>query len=319
MSPAPDRPESLARPPALVTGDRVAVLSASGPVEPGQLSGGLDRLLAAGLQPVIYDSATSPATLHDYLAGDDRLRADDLTRALTDPTIAGVVFARGGYGAQRTLAALDWSRLAGLRPKVLAGYSDVTAILEAVAVRLGWASLFSPMVATEPSDDYSWGSFISTLTAPEQVSELRFPDAVTVVGGLARGRTVGGNLCLLMASLGTDTSWPAAGGILMVEDEAEEDYRIDRMLTQLSRAGYLDGVRAIITGAFYRCGPAERVSRVLDERLGGLGVPMISWADIGHGAPFQTYPIGVAAELDADARTLRLLDPPLVPSACRTS
>jgi muramoyltetrapeptide carboxypeptidase len=262
---------------------------------------------------VIYDSVRDPGSMRRYLAGDDALRAGELTRALTDPEIAGIVFACGGSGSQRTLAAMDWQGLGNPAPKVLAGYSDVTAVLEAVAVKLGWASLFSPMVATEPTGQYSWGSFIRTLTAPERATELAFAQATTVVGGRARGRTVGGNLCLLAASLGTDTSLPAAGGILMIEDESEDDYRIDRLLTQLLRSGYLDGVRAIVTGAFAGCGPVEQLTEILTERLGGLGVPMISWADIGHGGHFQTYPLGVAAELDADARTLRLLDPPLVP------
>lgn len=307
--------ESLRRPPALRPGDRVAVLTASSPVNQDRLPAGLDALRFAGLEPVVYDSARDGGTLRSYLAGDDELRAGDLVRALTDPDIAGVIFACGGSGAQRTLAALDWSALQGLPPKLLAGYSDVTAVNEAVAAKLGWASLQSPMVATEPSEQYSWGSFVRTLLAPERATELRFDDAVTVVGGRARGVTVGGNLCVLTASLGTDTSWPAAGGILLLEDESEADYRIDRMLTHLHRAGYLAGVAAIITGHFADCGPRETVSAILIERLAGLAVPMISWADIGHGGYFQTFPIGIAAELDADARTLTLLDPPLIPAA----
>src|SRR6202012_3750160 len=97
-------------------------------------------------------------------AGDDQLRANDLRSALTDPAIAGILFACGGYGAQRTLAALDWDGLASLPPKVLAGYSDVTAILEAVAARLGWASLHSPMVAASGTGaQYTFASLIRAL------------------------------------------------------------------------------------------------------------------------------------------------------------
>lgn len=305
---------SLLRPPALRPGDRVAVLSSSSPVDQERLPAGLAALRFAGLEPVVFDSARDAGSLRSYLAGDDELRAGDLLRALTDPGLAGIIFACGGSGAQRTLAALDWSALQGIAPKLLAGYSDVTAILEAVAVKLGWASLMSPMVATEPSEPYSWGSFVRTLLAPQRATELHFDDAVTVVGGRARGVTVGGNLCVLTASLGTDTSWPAAGGILLLEDESEADYKLDRMLTHLHRAGYLSGVAGIITGTFADCGPQEVVSAILAERLSGLGVPMISWADIGHGGHFQTYPIGIAAELDADTRTLTLLDPPLIPT-----
>jgi muramoyltetrapeptide carboxypeptidase len=308
-------PRSLLRPPALRPGDRVAVLTASSPVPQDLLDVGLAGLRFAGLDPVVYDSARDPGTMHPYLAGDDELRASDLTRALTDPSVAGILFARGGSGAQRTIAAIDWDPLRGLPPKVLAGYSDVTAVLEAVAVELGWASVHSSMVVDGyPDAQYSLASTLRVLMAPERACELSFPEATTVVGGRAGGVTLGGNLTVLTASVGTTSSRPAAGGVLMLEEDAEETYRIDRMLTQLLRSGYLDGVSAVVTGLFHDCGPAEVVSPVLTERLGNLGVPMISWANIGHGGRQQAFPIGVAAELDADARTLRFLEPPLVPA-----
>lgn len=315
-----DRPQSLRRPPALKPGDRVAVLTVSSPVPQRLLEAGLDGLRFAGLEPVVYSSARDHGTMRPYLAGDDALRAGDLTDALTDPTIAGVIFARGGSGAQRTLAALDWSKLADVPPKVIAGFSDVTAVLEAVASRLGWSSVHSVMVADGDFDShYSFGSMLRTVMAPERATQLSFPDAVTVVGGRAQGITLGGNLCLLTASLGTDTCRPAEGGLLLIEDDSEPDYKIDRMLTHLRRAGYLDGVAGIVTGSFVNCGPQDEIGAILAERLGDLGVPMISWANIGHGGRSQAFPIGIAAELDADTCTLRLLDPPLVPTFVPTS
>jgi len=247
-----------------------------------------------------------------YLAGDDAMRAGDLRSALTDPGIAGILFARGGSGAQRTLEAMDWDGLTGMPPKVLAGYSDVTAVLEAVAVRLGWASVFGPMVAIrEGASHYSFGSLLRTLMRPERATVIEYPRAVTVVPGVARGVTTGGTLCLLASSLATSTSRPARGGILLLEDVNEEDYRVDRMLTQLRRSGYLDGVAGIVAGTFTGCGPPEAIQDILAERLGSLGVPMIAWANVGHGGLFQAFPYGIAAELDAGAATLRLLDPPL--------
>jgi muramoyltetrapeptide carboxypeptidase len=253
--------------------------------------------------------------MRPYLAGDDAMRARDLRAALTDPGIAGILFARGGYGAQRTLEAMDWDGLgpeAGLPPKVLAGYSDVTAVLEAVAVRFGWASLFSPMAAIRGgAAHYSFGSLLRTLMRPDQAMTIRYPQAVTLAPGVARGVTTGGTLSLLTSSLGTGTSRPARGGILLLEDVGEEPYRVDRMLTQLRRSGYLDGVAGIVTGTFTGCEPPELIQDILAERLGPLAVPMLAWANVGHGGPFQTFPLGIAAELDADQATLRLLDPPL--------
>ena len=303
---------SLARPPALRPGDRVAVLSASSPPDQERLAAGLEVLRLSGLEPVVYESARDRGKLRHYLAGEDTLRVADLTSALRDPGIAGIVFACGGSGAQRTLASFDWAVLDGVTPKVLAGYSDVTAILEAAARRLGWASLHGTMVSY--FDTYEFASLLRTLMHPEQATSLCFAGARTVVAGVARGITCGGNLTVLTASLGTDTSWPARGGVWLVEDEGEDDYRIDRMLTQLRRSGYLDGVAGIVAGTFQNCGGIEDIQAILAERLGSLGVPMISWANVGHGGRNQTYPIGVAAELDASAATLQLLDPPLSPA-----
>jgi muramoyltetrapeptide carboxypeptidase len=303
---------SLARPRALRPGDKVAVLCVSSPVDPGRLDGGLHVLRFAGFDPVTYPSAHAPGSMRSYLAGEDKMRAGDLRAALLDPSIAGILFAKGGVGAQRTLEALDWDGLDQVAPKVLVGYSDVTAVLEAVAVRLGWASLFGP-VAALGEDAYSFSSMLRVLTRPADATVMTFPRASTIVPGVARGVTTGGTLTLLASSLGTDTSWPARDGIVLLEDVEEEPYRVDRMLTQLRRSGYLDGAAGIITGTFTDCGPAEEIDAILTERLADLGVPMISWANIGHGGAFQAFPIGIAAELDADARTLRLLDPPLEP------
>ena len=308
------RPASLRRPPALVPGDKVAVLTISSPANQEALPAGLDALRFAGLEPVVYPSAHDQGSFRHYLAGDDGQRAADLCAALSDPGIAGILFACGGYGAQRTIEAISWDTLAGLPPKILAGYSDVTAILEAVAAKLSWSSLLSTMVATSGvRPHYSFGSMLRTLMRPEQAMNIRYPDALPIRGGCARGLTLGGNLALLASSIGTDSCLPAKGGILLIEDVDEEDYRLDRMLTQLRRSGYLEGVAAVITGTFAGCGEQPAIEEILAERLGDLGVPVLARANVGHGCPLQAFPIGVAAELDADAGTLTLLDPPLLP------
>lgn len=307
---------ALRRPRALRPGDRVAVLTVSSPADQARLPVGMDALRFAGLEPVVYPSSHDEGSVRRYLAGSDDARAAELRAALLDDSIAGIVFATGGYGAQRMLEVMDWSGLDNVDPKVLAGYSDVTAVLESVAVRLGWASLLSSMVAGgDFAEAYTFASLMRCLLTPERAREFGYAESRTVVGGTARGVTVGGNLSLVASSLATGTSRPARGGILLLEDEQEDDERIDGMLTQLRRSGYLDGVAAIVCGTWNRCGPAEQVDPVLTDRLGSLGVPMITWANVGHGGHTQAFPLGVDAELDADTRTLRLLEPPLVPAS----
>lgn len=307
-------PAGLTRPPALKPGDRVAVLTASSPSNLDRLDQGLDALRFVGLEPVLYPSARERGTLRHFLAGTDQQRAADLRAALLDDSIAGVLTACGGYGSQRTLEVMDWTGLEQVAPKVVAGYSDVTAVLEALAARLGWASVMGPMVSeSEFAESYSFSSLMRCLMQPERMELLEYPDAVTVVGGTAEGVTVGGNLSLIAGSLGTPTSLPARGGILLLEDEQESEARIDTMLTHLRRCGYLDGVAAVVCGTWNNCGEREAIHPVLVDRLADLGVPLLAWANIGHGGHVQTFPIGVRAALDADARTLRLLEPPLVP------
>ncbi|MGV9306134.1 S66 peptidase family protein [Nonomuraea sp. NPDC003727] len=309
----------MIRPPALRPGDRVAVIAASGPPNQANLDRGLRAMETVGLKPEVFSAVRMGGTEYDYLAGDDVTRARELTAALSDPSFAAVFCACGGYGMQRTLELVDWSRVPADRPKVVVGYSDVTALLEALAAKLGWVSLFGPMVACdgfyEGPGQYDFDQLMKLLFTPEQVRELTFPDFRTVVPGVAEGRTLGGTATLLAASLGTDTSLPARDAILFLEDVDEELFRLDRYITQLRRATYSDGVAGILLGTFTDCGEPRDVERMLVERLGDLGVPVMAGADIGHGIAMQTYPIGVRARLDTERGTLTFLEPVLTPPA----
>src|SRR5699024_4766346 len=160
------------RPPALRPGDKIAVLAASSPANSERLTTGLDSLRFAGLEPVVYASAEDQGSVRGYLAGTDQTRAHDLRSALLDDSMAGILFACGGYGAQRTLEAMRWDGLELARPKVLVGYSDVTAVLEAVAVWLGWTSVHGPMVAgADFGQAYSFSSLMRCLLTPEHATD----------------------------------------------------------------------------------------------------------------------------------------------------
>jgi muramoyltetrapeptide carboxypeptidase len=302
----------LVRPPRLRRGDRVALLTPSSPADLDGLDGGIDVLRFCGLEPVEYASARARGTEHPHLAGTDAERAHDLRDALLDDSIAGVLTVGGGYGSQRMLEVLDWAGLEAARPKVVTGYSDVTALLEAVASRLGWATVMGPMVSTsEFRESYSFTSFWTCLSDPERYGPLAFPSARTLVGGTAEGLTTGGNLSLVVGSLDTSTSWVPPDGIVLVEDENEDASRTDTLLTHLRRSGYFDNAVAVVAGNFTNGGPEEELRAVVDDRLGDLGVPVITGANLGHGGHVQSWPVGVRARLDADARTVTFLDPPL--------
>ncbi|MFH8568567.1 LD-carboxypeptidase [Streptomyces sp. NPDC017993] len=304
----------LIRPPRLRPGDRVAVVAPSGPIAPERLDCGLDILRGWDLDPV-----TSPGTRgsHDtlsYLAASDEDRARELQEAWCDPSVAAVFAARGGYGAQRMVDLLDWDALRAAAPKPLIGFSDVTVLHEAFAVRAGVSSLHGPAVAGEVflKDDATREHLRRTLFAPETVRTLDSGTSRPLVPGRARGVTVGGCLTMLAGEVGTPQARrDVSGGLLLLEDVGEPPYRIDRALTQLSRAGWFDGVAGIVLGSWARCGPYAHVREVLRDRLGGLGVPVAEEFGFGHGDSALTLPLGVPAELDATAGTLALEIPAL--------
>ncbi|GAA2888812.1 LD-carboxypeptidase [Streptomyces mexicanus] len=305
--------KELVRPARLAPGARVAVVAPSGPVPEERLQAGLDVLRAWDLDPVVAPHVLDRHGTFGYLAGTDADRAADLQRAWCDPAVDAVLCARGGYGAQRMVDLLDWEAMRAAGPKVFVGFSDVTALHEAFAVRLGLVTLHGPMAAGVDfvKNARAQEHLKATLFAPETVRTIA-SGGPALVPGRARGVTLGGCLALLAADLGTPHARPsAAGGLLCLEDVGEETYRLDRYLTQLLRAGRLDGVRGVLLGSWEECGPYDEVRALLADRLGGLGVPVAEQFGFGHCAGALTLPFGVAAELDADAGTLTLDRPAL--------
>ncbi|MFD3531724.1 LD-carboxypeptidase [Streptomyces sp. NPDC058664] len=305
---------SLVRPERLRPGARVAVVAPSGPVPEDRLRAGLDILRAWDLDPVVAPHVLDTHPTLGHLAGTDRGRARDLTEAWCDPSVSAVICARGGFGAQRMVDLVDWRAIRGAGPKAFVGYSDVTALHEAFAVRTGFATLHGPMVAagTFLSDPRTQESLRATLFEPESVRSIGLETARALVPGRARGVTLGGCVSLLAADLGTPYGRPSArGGLLLLEDVGEEPYRLDRVLTQLLRSGWLDGVTGIGLGSWAECGPYEEVRAVLADRLGGLGVPVVEEMGFGHSTTALTVPLGVPGTLDADEGTLTLDVPAL--------
>ncbi|MFF4269383.1 LD-carboxypeptidase [Streptomyces sp. NPDC001536] len=305
--------KDLVRPARLAPGARVAVVAPSGPVPEERLQAGLDVLRGWDLDPVVGPHVLERHGDFDYLAGTDADRAADLQSAWCDPSVDAVLCARGGYGVQRMTDLLDWEAMRAAGPKVFVGFSDITALHEAFAVRLGLATLHGPMAAGVDfiKNARAQEHLRATLFAPESVRTIASGGG-TLVPGRARGVTLGGCLCLLAAELGTPHARPSArGGLLCLEDVGEETYRLDRYLTQLLRADWFDGVRGVLLGSWHECGPYEKVRALVADRLGGLGVPVVEEFGFGHCEGALTMPFGVTAELDADARTLTLDEPAL--------
>lgn len=307
----------LRRPPRLQAGDRVALLAPSGPITAERVQRGAAWLRGLGLDVVLgrhvldRDGHGLP-----FLAGTDGDRARDLQEAWTDPAVRGVLAVRGGDGAPRLLDLLDWAAMADAGPKVLAGSSDISVLHQAFARRLGITTLYAPMPGTRvlagpDPDETTRAHLAGTLLQPDAATCLEGPATQTLVSGRAEGVTVGGCLSLVAACAGTPEQVPAAGGIAVLEDLGEAPYRVERLLTQLRRSGWFDGVAGVVCGDWVDCGDPDELRAVLADRLGDLGVPVLLGLPFGHGRPQLTVPLGVPAELDADAGTLTMLVPAL--------
>ncbi|RIV38070.1 S66 peptidase family protein [Micromonospora radicis] len=283
------------------------LVSPSGPTRPERVARGVELLTGWGLRPV---PAPNVYARHGYLAGTDALRAADLNTAFADPAVRGVICTRGGYGAQRVVDAID---MAAVRrdPKVVAGFSDITALQLALWRGARLAGVHGPGAAwrDERTPLASAESLHAALTTTEPVTVRAAESEETFavrVAGRAVGRLLGGNLCLVVASLGTPDMPDLTGAVLLLEDVQEPPYKVDRMLTQLRRAGALDGLAGVAVGQFTDCADGWEVSvaDVLTERLGELGVPVLGGLPIGHGPGQLSVPVGTRAVLDADAGTL---------------
>ncbi|KOG43016.1 S66 peptidase family protein [Streptomyces resistomycificus] len=303
----------LDRPSRLAPGARVAVVAPSGPVAEERLQAGLDILRGWDLDPVVASHVLDVHGELRYLAGSDADRAADLQGAWCDPSVAAVLCARGGYGAQRMVDLLDWEAMRAAGPKVFVGFSDVTVLHQAIATRLGLVTLYGPAAAGVDfvKNARAQEHLQATLFAPETVRTIASSGAA-LVPGRARGITLGGCLSMLTSDLGTPHAPATArGGLLVIEDVGEPAYRVDRMLTQLLRAGRLDGVAGVALGSWAGCGPYDDLRAVLADRLGGLGVPVAEEFGFGHCEGALTMPLGAPAELDAEAGTLTLDEPAL--------
>jgi muramoyltetrapeptide carboxypeptidase len=265
-----------------------------------------------------------------YLAGGDATRAADLNAMFADDGVDAIWCVRGGYGASRILPALDYA-LMQRKPKALIGYSDITALHMAIHRHAGLVTFHGP-VAFRAFTPYSLGELKRVLWIGETPVRLGGPPpfertegrvdwenrVATLVPGRARGRLLGGNLCLMSHLCGTPYFPDLRGAILFLEDVEEAYYRIDRMLTQLWLSGALAGVAGVAFGKFTNCNPSQfflqnrPLEDILAERCRALGVPAVSGIMVGHIDDQTTLPVGCLAELDADAGTLTLLDPGVV-------
>lgn len=290
------------KPPALRPGATVGIVAPASNVKSGDVEAGCEGLRRAGYRPIYSD-----AILHKdlYFAGSVERRARELEEMFLREDVEAIICARGGYGANYLLGALDLEKIK-THPKIFVGYSDITTLLTYFFDKAGLVTFHGPMVAKdwlhqEGVDLASWQAALAGTGAWEPRLDAD-SGAKGLVDGAAEGILYGGCLSILVASLGTPYEIKTAGTILFLEDLAAKPFQIDRMLVQLKLAGKLDGVRGIVFGEMRDCMQNANQGYALEEVVlrvvGKMGVPVAYGVRSGHVTSGNiTLPIGVRAGL----------------------
>jgi muramoyltetrapeptide carboxypeptidase len=309
------------KPPRLRSGSLVGLVAPASPVpRDGTLQRGQEVVEEMGFR---VRPGRHLGQRDAYLAGTDEARAEDLNEMFADPVVEAIFCVRGGYGVARLLDRLDFKSLKA-QPKVVLGYSDITALEMAIYRHIGLVTFYGPMVTTEMAKTFSPEKRERLLTAvmqtepPGPVSGVsQGPSPLVIHSGIAEGRLMGGCLSVLVSLLGTPHMPPLEGAVLFIEDVDEEPYRLDRYLTQLRLSGELRRVVGVAVGQLINCEPREDRAPyirsrgsvdVLRDRLGDLDIPVLAGLGFGHGRCQATLPQGVAVRLDAAGGQLHFLE-----------
>ena len=314
----------LIKPPRLRPGDTVGIVTpASAPFNVHQtIIEATEKLKNLGFQVKIGKNVGKK---WGFLAGKDQERVADLHQMFRDPEVKAIIALRGGYGSARLLPLLD-VKLIQQHPKIIVGYSDITALNVGIHQLTGLVTFHGP-VAISTFTDYTRKYFLKTLESTEPVGEiedapyeanLQTSNRVwTIHGGKARGRLIGGNLTLLTATLGTPYEMDTRGRILFIEEVGEEPYDVDRKLTHLAHAGKLQECAGIVFDRMPSVKPSNldpafytnlSVEEVIEDHIARLGIPACFGLSLGHVKHKPTLPMGILAELDADKGRITLLE-----------
>jgi muramoyltetrapeptide carboxypeptidase len=296
----------MRKPRALAPGDRLAVVAPGSAFKREEFDAGIAEIARLGFEPV-YDETVFAR--ERYVAGSAAVRAAALRRAWTDPSIAGVIGVRGGYGSAQVLPLLDRGE-ARRACKPFVGYSDLTALLTFLTVGCEAVAFHGPMLAGRlgrGADGYDAASFLGALTRREPLGELTAPGVDVVRRGSARGLLYGGTVTQLLASFGTPFAFsPPAGSILFLDEVGERPYRLDRMITQLRQSGVLAKAAAVVVGELPRCDepsgdPTARA--VVADLFADFPGPVLIGFPSGHTiGPALTLPLGVTCRVITDPR-----------------
>lgn len=304
-------PPSILRPKPIKKGDLVGIISPSAAMaDEMQFLFAREAMEALGFNVVLGDHV---ASRRGHLAGTDAERAKDLNDMFAHPEVRAIVCLRGGSGAARILPLIDYE-IIKMNPKPLLGYSDITALHNAIYTQTGLVTFHGP------NGSGSWNSFNARqfrkiffdqelVTFENELVKgddlvIKQNRTQTVTPGVAEGIIIGGNLTVLTAIAGSPYLPDFQDKILFLEDVEEEPYRIDRMMSTLKLMGALDKIKGFIFGQCTDCEPSGgygslTLNQILEDFIAPLEIPAYRGAMIGHVPKQFIVPVGAKVRMDA--------------------
>jgi len=305
-------------PAKLNKGDLIGVVSPASPISDlSKIQQGTVYLERIGYRVVVGESV---GKTYGYLAGTDSERAHDLHTMFGDKHVKAIICVRGGYGTPRLLPLLDY-KLIARNPKILVGFSDITALQLALWKKCHLITMHGPMLGVDMAgevDPFTEELFWRIVTSNKKVGRIPVPDETSLAvlwPGTSSGRLLGGNLSLIASLMGTSFQPDFTRALLFIEEIGEEPYRVDRMMMQLRHAAVLSKVNAILAGQFTDCIPKDpslpslSVGEILSESAAYASKPFLSNLPFGHTVRKMTLPVGLKVRVDTDKNSIEYLEP----------
>lgn len=301
----------------LKEGSKIAITAPASPTSMGEISKGVRTFKSLACNVVVGDTIAKQENNYRYFSAPEDQRVTELMGFIEDESVDAIVCGRGGYGVMRILDKLDYD-IIRKNPKIIIGFSDITALLNAVYAKSGLISYHGP-VASSSFNSFTT-SHIKDMFFTTENLKYESSSALLMQEGVSEGKLVGGNLKMIVSTLGTPYEIDTSDALLFLEDVGEHPYMIDRMLTQLRLAGKLDTCKGFIFGIFKNMNERKpffpnysyTIKEVVEQLILPYGKPVLMNMPIGHIENKITLPIGINAILNANKKFIELVENPVV-------
>lgn len=303
------------KPKALKKNSTIALIAPAGPITELQLARAQENLAEMGFKSTFTEKILEKK---GYLAGSDEIRLNDLHDAFLNDKADAILCIRGGYGCSRIIDQVDYELIKN-HPKIFIGYSDITALLNAIWQKTGLIT-FHGIVGTSVFTNYTKQQFKNIVSNQSTHYEIHTnnPEDLNIISkGSCTGQLVGGNLSIINSLIGTPYAVDFENKILFIEEVNEAPYKIDRMLTQLLLNGNIKNAAGIILGKFNGCdidnieitiNNSLSLSEIFNNRLENINIPVLSGFSFGHVKDQAMFPIGIMASFDTSESSVHLIE-----------